>query len=119
MRLTEPVDAALDALTPALPDTRSMTSYAAELGRYRDGWDALPKCVRCLLPEQFRFIEFDDEGVCNYCHAHERVIEETKDQQMRMRLGAIVAEHCLFRAVTTTASWPTAAGRTAPTSSGS
>lgn len=28
---------------------------------------ALRRCSRCLLPETFPFIKFDDEGVCNYC----------------------------------------------------
>jgi len=25
------------------------------------------RCTRCILPETFPFIEFDDDGVCNYC----------------------------------------------------
>ncbi len=29
--------------------------------------DALRRCGRCLLPETFPFIEFDAQGVCNYC----------------------------------------------------
>jgi hypothetical protein len=78
----------------ARPATRSMTAHAAELRGHRDAWDALRKCPRCLLPGQFRFIEFDDAGVCNYCHAHGQVIEETRDPQTRMRLGAIISAHC-------------------------
>lgn len=34
-------------------------------------WDRisnLKRCTKCLLPETFPFIEFDNEGVCNYCH---------------------------------------------------
>jgi hypothetical protein len=27
----------------------------------------LRRCTRCILPETFPFIEFDAEGVCNYC----------------------------------------------------
>lgn len=30
----------------------------------------LKRCSRCLLPETFPFIEFDSQGVCNYCHHH-------------------------------------------------
>ncbi len=30
----------------------------------------LRRCTRCILPETFPFIEFDSEGVCNYCHNH-------------------------------------------------
>ena len=28
----------------------------------------LKRCSRCILPETMPFIEFDFEGVCNYCH---------------------------------------------------
>jgi glutamine---fructose-6-phosphate transaminase (isomerizing) len=27
----------------------------------------LRRCTKCVLPETFPFIEFDDHGVCNYC----------------------------------------------------
>jgi predicted glutamine amidotransferase len=30
-------------------------------------YDTLKRCTRCILPETFPFIEFDEEGVCNYC----------------------------------------------------
>ena len=30
----------------------------------------LRRCTRCILPETMPFIEFDINGVCNYCHAH-------------------------------------------------
>lgn len=30
----------------------------------------LKRCSRCILPETMPFIEFDDNGVCNYCHNH-------------------------------------------------
>ena len=30
--------------------------------------DALRRCGRCLLPETFPFIEYDELGVCNYCN---------------------------------------------------
>lgn len=28
----------------------------------------LKRCSKCLLPETMPFIEFDEQGVCNYCH---------------------------------------------------
>jgi asparagine synthetase B (glutamine-hydrolysing) len=30
----------------------------------------LRRCSRCVLPETFPFIEFDDKGVCNYCRSY-------------------------------------------------
>lgn len=29
----------------------------------------LKRCTRCILPETFPFIEFDEKGVCNYCNS--------------------------------------------------
>lgn len=29
---------------------------------------SLKRCSRCILPETFPFINFDNNGVCNYCH---------------------------------------------------
>ena len=28
------------------------------------------RCTRCILPETMPFIAFDENGVCNYCHAY-------------------------------------------------
>lgn len=30
----------------------------------------LIRCARCILPETMPFIRFDQNGVCNYCHAY-------------------------------------------------
>ena len=30
--------------------------------------DSLQRCTKCLLPETFPFIVYDEDGVCNYCH---------------------------------------------------
>jgi glucosamine--fructose-6-phosphate aminotransferase (isomerizing) len=31
---------------------------------------SLRRCSRCILPETFPFIYFDEQGVCNYCHGY-------------------------------------------------
>lgn len=31
----------------------------------------LKRCTKCLLPETFPYIYYDDEGVCNYCHNYQ------------------------------------------------
>lgn len=33
---------------------------------------ALRRCSRCVLPETMPFIEFDDDGVCNYCKTYRK-----------------------------------------------
>ncbi len=30
----------------------------------------LRRCTRCVLPETMPYITFDEQGVCNYCHAY-------------------------------------------------
>jgi len=30
------------------------------------------RCTRCILPETMPFIRFDEQGVCNYCHNHQK-----------------------------------------------
>lgn len=32
----------------------------------------LKRCTKCILPETFPFIEFDRDGVCNYCNNHQK-----------------------------------------------
>jgi len=46
--------------------------------------NSLKRCKKCILPETFPFIEFDEEGVCNYCRGYKKnkikgraILEET------------------------------------------
>lgn len=32
----------------------------------------IKRCSRCILPETMPFIEFDTDGVCNYCHSYKK-----------------------------------------------
>jgi hypothetical protein len=34
------------------------------------------RCSRCTLPSNFRNIKFDKNGVCNFCHNHDKYIEK-------------------------------------------
>lgn len=34
------------------------------------------RCGRCTLPDNFRNITFDKNGVCNFCHNHDKYIEK-------------------------------------------
>ncbi|PWB50024.1 MAG: hypothetical protein C3F06_13040 [Candidatus Methanoperedenaceae archaeon] len=38
---------------------------------------ALKRCTKCILPATMPFIEFDEEGVCNYCRSYKKI--EIKD----------------------------------------
>jgi len=34
--------------------------------------DKIRRCTKCILPETYPYIVFDNDGVCNYCHSYER-----------------------------------------------
>ncbi|MFZ5945163.1 MAG: hypothetical protein ACOYVD_13755 [Bacillota bacterium] len=42
--------------------------------------DSLRRCSKCILPETFPFIEFDEHGVCNYCKQHASIEVKGKTQ---------------------------------------
>lgn len=46
------------------------------------------RCSRCILPGTFPFIEFDDQGVCNYCRSYTRITYKGQDD-----LRKIVAQY--------------------------
>lgn len=47
----------------------------------------LKRCSKCLLPETFPFIQFDNQGVCNYCHSYTpRIATKEKEIQLKEKL---------------------------------
>lgn len=34
---------------------------------------ALKRCTKCILPKTMPFIEFDDQGICNYCNSYKNM----------------------------------------------
>ena len=64
----------------------------------------MKRCTRCVLPETFPGIQFDDEGVCQYCR-HTPSPERRAEQKakLRARFEQLVTEvrdepgyHCLM-----------------------
>lgn len=45
--------------------------------------DTLKRCVKCILPETFPGINFDEKGVCNYCRSYEKVKAKGEDELER------------------------------------
>ena len=43
-----------------------------EFKKAKEKVDQLERCTKCVLPETFPFIEFDEDGVCNFCHYYEK-----------------------------------------------
>jgi len=46
----------------------------------------LKRCTKCLLPETMPFIEFDNEGVCNYCLNYQKS-EVLGEEKLRYELS--------------------------------
>jgi len=44
----------------------------------------LRRCTKCILPQTFPFIEFDENGVCNYCHNHKQHIARGSDELLKV-----------------------------------
>lgn len=62
----------------------------------------LKRCTKCLLPETHPFIEFDHEGVCNYCHElpvlltrKPRGLEKLKEQILAANKGKNTDADCI------------------------
>jgi hypothetical protein len=40
----------------------------------------LTRCKKCILPETFPFIEFNKDGICNYCENYKKINFQGKDK---------------------------------------
>jgi asparagine synthetase B (glutamine-hydrolysing) len=70
-----PVSAINDEINVEIPrldlvPTLAHDSTQAKLLEY--DWIDLKRCTRCILPNTMPYIEFDQEGVCNYCLHYRR-----------------------------------------------
>ena len=55
----------------ATPAGANISLRIADLSRRKDPRYAnLRRCTKCILPETMPFIDFDRDGVCNYCRTH-------------------------------------------------
>ena len=53
----------------------------------------MKRCSRCVLPETFPGISFDDDGVCNFCRAFKgREKLETSKSKYRSRFEKLIEE---------------------------
>ncbi|GAK57898.1 putative lipopolysaccharide biosynthesis protein [Candidatus Vecturithrix granuli] len=46
------------------------SSFNDDYPRNQERIKTLRRCTKCILPETMPFIEFDEQGVCNFCHHH-------------------------------------------------
>lgn len=61
--------------------------------------NSLKRCSKCLLPETMPFIEFDHDGVCNYCKNHQKMkiknITELK-KSLNLKKNGSIKNDCLM-----------------------
>ncbi|MCR9014774.1 hypothetical protein [Aquiflexum gelatinilyticum] len=48
--------------------------------------EKIKRCSRCVLPETFPFIDFDQAGVCNYCRNHKPKPKANNQEYLRQLL---------------------------------
>jgi glutamine---fructose-6-phosphate transaminase (isomerizing) len=65
------------------PPPRSAAPFDAERFAKRFPYvsmrDRLQRCSRCVLPETMPFVDFDADGVCAYCRAHQPIVVRGHD----------------------------------------
>ncbi len=54
--------------------------YEKDFQEARRRINALRRCEKCVLPETFPFIEFDESGICNYCNHYLKIPLKSKDE---------------------------------------
>ena len=73
--------------TPLAP-----SDYRKEIGGKLSSYLMGGKCARCLLPADFRSVQFDENGVCNYCHDYRALSDLTNTPQRHQELVRILEE---------------------------
>lgn len=59
---------------------------AVEENMLENNWESIKKlkrCSKCLLPETFPFIEYDTQGVCNYCLNYVSGLNDGKEDELK------------------------------------
>ncbi len=52
---------------------KSKKRIESAINQQRRPDEKLKRCTKCLLPETFPYIEFNEKGVCNYCQNYEKI----------------------------------------------
>lgn len=71
LKLTTKID---NSLTANNSNFTQIKNYINE--EYKDNVkkiDHLHRCTKCVLPETMPFIQFDENGVCNYCNSYKSI----------------------------------------------
>ncbi len=68
---------AMPQLAPRLAVQRKIEEKSDILRQAREN---MKRCTKCLLPETMPYIEYDNEGVCNYCHNYKPMVQKEESE---------------------------------------
>jgi len=74
----QPAEVSTDISATAFLSVKDMTDHLADIQR----------CTKCVLPETYPYIEYDQDGVCNFCRDY-----KTQKPEGRDALEKILAKH--------------------------
>jgi len=74
-----------DDVAPSYIHTKSKSREIVDQSPRRD---SLRRCTKCVLPHTFPFIDFDEQGVCNYCRE-----EQALKVDDRNTLESVISKH--------------------------
>lgn len=87
-----------DIVAPRIPvaNTRRLSEIEREARIDFDAISKLRRCSKCLLPETFPFLRFDDMGVCSLCLQHRSRPKPGKDALIaELAVGGTSLTRCL------------------------
>lgn len=61
-----------------------------EVNKRRILINEIKRCSKCILPDSFPFIEFDELGVCNYCKNYKPIERKSKEELGELLSKAII-----------------------------
>lgn len=74
----------INDLSPEYENNKNINflkNYSKDILEYNiEAISKLKRCTKCLLPETFPFIIYDEKGVCNYCHNHKMIDYRGEDK---------------------------------------
>jgi glutamine---fructose-6-phosphate transaminase (isomerizing) len=73
------------ASSPMLATQRAIEDKSE---RYRNAMKSMQRCTKCILPETMPFIDYDVDGVCNYCRTYKPWVKRP-ESELEERLDRI------------------------------
>ena len=67
-------------LAPLLATQRKIEEKSDTLRKAREN---MKRCTKCLMPETMPYINFDNDGVCNFCHSYEPQVLKDEEELMK------------------------------------